>query len=200
MNYLYQFTNNRLISTFFFLFLILLILAPAAALAQISPVCDVCNFNNCRPSFFCRSVCPFECPSPPDQPEAKPGAGDDVIPRRPCAVPNPLSFGETPADPCSDEAAGQLRSGLEGTGQGFYRLDDIIDVLAFFIAVVAAPISITMIIWSGIQFLFAQGNPEKIGRAKRTFYWTIIGVAIVIGVFAILATIRTFFRSVSTVL
>ncbi len=42
-------------------------------------------------------------------------------------------------------------------------------------------LAVLMIILSGFQFVTAQGNEEKIKKAKDTFKWTVIGVAIIIG-------------------
>lgn len=49
-------------------------------------------------------------------------------------------------------------------------LEPIIGILAVF-----------FIILAGFQFLTAQGNEEKIKKAKQTFLWTIIGTAIALG-------------------
>jgi len=37
------------------------------------------------------------------------------------------------------------------------------------------------IIYAGLQFVLAQGNPEKITKAKSVFLWTIIGGMILLG-------------------
>ncbi|MEX0935109.1 MAG: PKD domain-containing protein [Candidatus Paceibacterota bacterium] len=46
---------------------------------------------------------------------------------------------------------------------------------------IAIPIIIIFIIYSGFLFLVAQGNPEKISKAKKTLMWTLIGAAVIIG-------------------
>ena len=42
-----------------------------------------------------------------------------------------------------------------------------------------------MIIWVGFMFVAAQGNSEKISKARTALLWTIIGGLILIGAQAI---------------
>ena len=44
----------------------------------------------------------------------------------------------------------------------------------------AIPIAVILIIWIGIQFFLAQGNPEKITKAKSALLYLIIGLAILL--------------------
>jgi hypothetical protein len=37
---------------------------------------------------------------------------------------------------------------------------------------------IIMFIWAGITFLTAQGDPSKIGTAKKIVIWAIIGIVV----------------------
>jgi len=41
------------------------------------------------------------------------------------------------------------------------------------------------IIYAGLQFILAQGNPEKISKAKSVFLWTMIGGVVLLGAGAI---------------
>ena len=49
-------------------------------------------------------------------------------------------------------------------------------------AVQIAAVSLVVIFWiiTGILFLIAQGAPEKLNAAKKSFIWTIAGTALVI--------------------
>lgn len=67
---------------------------------------------------------------------------------------------------------------------------DFINAVASFLLTIAIPLSVVAIIWTGIQFFFAQGNETKITNAKKTLKWAIIGLAVVIGAYAIVATIK----------
>ncbi|TRZ79858.1 hypothetical protein D4R86_05255 [bacterium] len=67
---------------------------------------------------------------------------------------------------------------------------DFISAIASFLLTIAIPLSVVAIIWTGIQFFLAQGNESKITNAKKTLKWAIIGLAVVIGAYAIVATIK----------
>lgn len=56
------------------------------------------------------------------------------------------------------------------------------------VVAIAIPIAVLFIIWSGFQFVLAQGNEKGLQKAKRNFYYTIIGIAIFLGAW-LLATI-----------
>lgn len=50
---------------------------------------------------------------------------------------------------------------------------------------IGIPIIALAIIYSGFLFVMARGNSEKIGKAKDTLLYTIIGAAILLGSWAI---------------
>ncbi len=50
---------------------------------------------------------------------------------------------------------------------------------------IGIPIVALAIIYSGFLFVFARGNSEKLGKAKDTLLYTLIGAAILLGSWAI---------------
>lgn len=58
---------------------------------------------------------------------------------------------------------------------------DVFSILINVFAIVAA----LFIIWSGFKFVAAQGNPEKLKEARRTFIYVLIGTAIILGAWVI---------------
>jgi hypothetical protein len=46
---------------------------------------------------------------------------------------------------------------------------------------VLAPIIVLMIIYAGFLFVTAQGDPQKLSKAKKAFLWAIIGAVIILG-------------------
>lgn len=81
-----------------------------------------------------------------------------------------------------------VRAGCEDKGAGFIEnpikactFADLIRDITQIILVVGLPLSAFMIILAGFQFVTAQGNDEKIKKARQTFYWTVIGAAVIIG-------------------
>lgn len=69
----------------------------------------------------------------------------------------------------------------------------IIQSIAEFFAYIAFPLAAVMIIYTGIKFLLARGNEQKITEAKETFRWVFIGAVVVIGAYAIVLTLRNLF-------
>jgi len=51
------------------------------------------------------------------------------------------------------------------------------------------PIAAIFIIYSGVMFVTARGNEQQIERAKKNIWWTIVGTAILVGVWVILRLI-----------
>ncbi len=50
---------------------------------------------------------------------------------------------------------------------------------------IAIPFIIIFFIWSGLSFILARGNPEKIKTAKKMFWYTIIGTLLILGAWTI---------------
>lgn len=50
---------------------------------------------------------------------------------------------------------------------------------------IGIPVIALAIIYSGFLFVFARGNSEKLGKAKDTLLYTLIGAAILLGSWAI---------------
>lgn len=83
--------------------------------------------------------------------------------------------------------SGQFQNPL--TSQSFEAL---VQSLAQWVVAIALPIVAIFIIYSGFLFVTAGGNQSKIDAAKTTFYWTIIGAAIVVGAWALATAIVNF--------
>ncbi len=73
---------------------------------------------------------------------------------------------------------------------------ELVGAILTIIAELAAVVGVIFIIWSGFLFVMAQGNVTKIEAAKRTFYTTIIGMAIILGASVIT---RIIFKTVQSV-
>lgn len=63
---------------------------------------------------------------------------------------------------------------------GIDNLEDLAQRIGEAILKLAIPIAVIIIIWIGIQFLLANGNPEKINKAKSALWWTLIGLAVIL--------------------
>lgn len=51
------------------------------------------------------------------------------------------------------------------------------------------PVAVIFLILSGARFVFAQGNEKALGDAKRTLYYTVIGIALFLGAWLIVMAV-----------
>jgi hypothetical protein len=73
--------------------------------------------------------------------------------------------------------------------------EDILKGIANFVAKVGVPVISFFLILSGFMFVTAQGNTQKLERAKLMFYWTLVGTAIVVGAKPIAEMVINFAQS-----
>lgn len=76
-----------------------------------------------------------------------------------------------------------LNSGLSSVGaftEAFLRA----------VVFIMFPIAVVFVVYSGFLFVAAQGKPEDLAKAKRNFFWTIIGVGLLLGASALAALIK----------
>lgn len=72
---------------------------------------------------------------------------------------------------------GELCNPLRGIG----NLDELIIAVLGIVVKIGAYVAVFFIIWSGFLFVKAQGNSTELQKAKDTFLWTIVGIAILLG-------------------
>lgn len=61
------------------------------------------------------------------------------------------------------------------TFSGF--MEAILDI----VVKIGAPIAIVMVIYSGMLFVLAKGNEEKLTEAKRALLWSLVGTVVLLG-------------------
>lgn len=55
---------------------------------------------------------------------------------------------------------------------------------------------VIFLIWTilaGLRFIFAQGDSKSVGQAWSSIYWSLIGMVVVVGAFAIIKLVEGFF-------
>jgi hypothetical protein len=77
-----------------------------------------------------------------------------------------------------------------GTG-GPQTIPDFIKAIVNIVLVVGIPIIALAIIYTGFLFVQAQGNSEKLTKAKNALLYTLIGGALLLGAFVIANAIGT---------
>lgn len=68
---------------------------------------------------------------------------------------------------------------------GPQTIPDFIKLVITIVLYVGIPIVALFIIYTGFLFVEAQGNPEKLTKAKKSLMYTLIGAALLLGAFVI---------------
>jgi hypothetical protein len=63
---------------------------------------------------------------------------------------------------------------------GVQTITDLVDRIAGYLIVIAAPIVTIMILFAAFQILTAGDNPEKLKTAKQMILWTVVGYGIIL--------------------
>ena len=72
---------------------------------------------------------------------------------------------------------------------GSTTLEAIIGNVVRGILGVSGALALIMFIWGGLQWMIAQGEADKIKKAKGTIVWAILGMVIIFSAYAIVSTL-----------
>lgn len=64
-------------------------------------------------------------------------------------------------------------------------IQDAIKLFVNGIVRIAIPVIVIFFLWSGLSFVLALGNPDKISKAKNMFFYTVIGTLLILGAWTI---------------
>jgi len=73
---------------------------------------------------------------------------------------------------------------------GYCNISSFLSAVLNAVVLITFPIIVLFIVYSGFLFVAAQGNEEKLGKAKKLFFWTIIGALLVLGASALSGAIE----------
>ncbi len=123
------------------------------------------------------------------------------------ACPPDCATGDITAGGDGDITAGGDGAGTAGgdTGSGDFSLDitidnplkteidtlpEFVEEVLRIVLKVGIPIVTLFIIYAGLLFVMAAGNPEKLKKAKETLLWTLVGAAVLLGAWVIAEAIQ----------
>ncbi len=90
------------------------------------------------------------------------------------AAPSPTLFGEP---------------GSPGETLTVQQVLGIITGLACWVSQVALVLILGALAFYGLTFMWSQGNPAKMGEAKKALGWGIVGVFVILGTYTIILTV-----------
>ena len=73
---------------------------------------------------------------------------------------------------------------------GISDITSFIESILRFVIMIGIPIVTLAIIYSGFLFVVARGNPEELKKAKKTFLYTLVGAALLLGSYVIANAIQ----------
>lgn len=73
---------------------------------------------------------------------------------------------------------------------GFGTLSGFLNAILEVVLVIAYPIVVVAIVYTGFLFVTAGGNEAKLTKAKQALVWTLIGAMIVLGAFILAQAVQ----------
>lgn len=80
--------------------------------------------------------------------------------------------------------------GLANPLKNICSFEDFVALLLKAVIDIGLPIAVLFIVYSGFLFVTAQGSETKLQKAKDTFFYTIIGVTIFLGSWALALIVK----------
>jgi len=77
--------------------------------------------------------------------------------------------------------------GVNLTIQNVYAI--IVGIACYLIRISIA-LMVIAVIFYGLKFLWSQGDPGKVGDAKKAFLWGIVGILVILGTYTIIQTVN----------
>lgn len=85
--------------------------------------------------------------------------------------------------------ASQHLTNVPGINLTIQDVMGIITGLACWITRVALVFVVVAIIYYGVRFIMAQGDPTKLTEARKSFLWGLVGILVILGTYTIIATV-----------
>ena len=79
--------------------------------------------------------------------------------------------------------------GAPGIDLTLDKLKDLITGLACWLVDIALVLIVLAVVFYGVQFLISQGDPTKVGNARKGLTWGVVGIAVILGTYTIIATV-----------
>jgi len=65
----------------------------------------------------------------------------------------------------------------------------IITGIACYLIRISIALVVIAIIFYGVKFLISQGDPTKVGEAKKALGWAVVGIVVIFGTYTIIKTV-----------
>lgn len=92
-------------------------------------------------------------------------------------------------DISGSNSSATLKNPLDN-GNGNMTFTDLLTMILKIVTEIGSIVVVFFIIYAGFMFVTAQGNEEKLTKAKNSLMWTLIGAAILLGANAIALAVQ----------
>lgn len=93
-----------------------------------------------------------------------------------------LAYGHRGTAPGPESSSGSSESeGELGNPLAVDSIQDFIAEILTLVAQIALPLVVLALVYTGFLFVTAQGNEEKLNKAKTALFWTVVGALVVLG-------------------
>lgn len=82
-----------------------------------------------------------------------------------------------------------VAAGAPGINLTIQDVLGILTDLACWISRVALVVMVIAIVYYGVKFMMAQGDPTKLIEARKSFLWGLVGILVILGTYTIIATV-----------
>ena len=113
------------------------------------------------------------------------GGGTPVVPVAPAAQNT-----YTPQQVTCNGNACTLQNPLQVTS-----ICSLLKLLLNSLMIIGLPIAVVFLVLVGFQFIIAQGDPGKIGKARENLKYTVIGIAVFLGSWTVVEIAKATFQS-----
>lgn len=103
--------------------------------------------------------------------------------------PNTTTTNNTQPNTTTTNTGVKINTGIVNPIGGVEDIPQFIETILNFVLIVGVPIVALAIIYSGFLFVTAQGNSEKLTKAKKALLYTLIGAALLLGSYVIASAI-----------
>ncbi len=63
---------------------------------------------------------------------------------------------------------------------GVKSIEELVQKIGGVLFDLAIPIAVILIIWAGIKMIISQGNPEKVTAARKSLWYIVLGLAVLL--------------------
>ncbi|HTK33132.1 MAG TPA: pilin [Candidatus Paceibacterota bacterium] len=121
----------------------------------------------------------------------------------------PATMTGSPIDPTNTSAAKQNTSAgsnnsntvttLSNPLKGVNSISDLIFTFMKIVSYLAVIFGVIMLMWVGLQFVLARGNPEEIKKRSNQLLWVVVGIGVILGARILITVIINTLQSTGTV-